>query len=110
LSTESESITRNQVQRDTEQSSQQKPEKKDVSKSKTFFKAGQRSLNQTSKAMMNLFNRSRRKGWTEPDPDEVSIDNAYKTRWVWYHTILGLELLMVNIILVAILIVLAVKL
>lgn len=110
MSTESESITRNQVQKDTKQSSPQKPEKKDVSKSKTFFKAGQRSLNQTSKAMRNLFNRSRKKGWKEPDPDEVSIDNAYKTRWIWYHTILGLELLMVNIILIAILIVLAVKL
>ena len=48
--------------------------------------------------------------WEDPDPEEMSIDNAYKTRWVWYHTILGLELLMVNILLVAILIVLAVKL
>ncbi|MBR19329.1 MAG: hypothetical protein CMA64_04175 [Euryarchaeota archaeon] len=52
----------------------------------------------------------RRKGWSDPDPDEVSIDNAYKTRWIWYHTILALELLMVNILLVAILIVLAIKL
>ena len=52
----------------------------------------------------------RRKTWKEPDPDEVSIDNAYKTRWIWYHTILALELLMVNILLVAILIVLALKL
>ena len=48
--------------------------------------------------------------WNDPDPAEMSIDNAYKTRWIWYHTILGLELLMVNILLVAILIVLAVKL
>jgi len=23
-----------------------------------------------------------------PDPNELSIDNAYKTRWIWYHTIL----------------------
>lgn len=52
----------------------------------------------------------RRKGWSDPDPDEVYIDNAYKTRWIWYHTILALELLMVNILLVAILIVLAIKL
>ena len=58
--------------------------------------------------MKNLFKR--RKGWKEPNPDEVSVDNAYKTRWIWYHTILALELLMVNILLVAILIVLAVKL
>ena len=45
-----------------------------------------------------------------PDPDELTIENAYKTRWIWYHTILGLELLMVNMLLIAILIVLAVKL
>ena len=52
----------------------------------------------------------RRKVWKDPDPDEVSVDNAYKTRWIWYHTILALELLMVNVLLVAILIVLALKL
>lgn len=45
-----------------------------------------------------------------PDPDDLTIENAYKTRWIWYHTILGLELLMVNMLLIAILIVLAVKL
>ena len=60
------------------------------------------------RSMKNFFKR--RKGWRDPDPDEVSIDNAYKTRWIWYHTILALELLMVNILLVAILIVLAIKL
>ena len=109
MSTESESITRNQVQKDIEQSNPQKQERKDVSKSKTFFKVGQRSLNQTSKAVRNLF-KGKRILWEDPDPDEMSIDNAYKTRWIWYHTILGLELLMVNILLVAILIVLAVKL
>ena len=48
--------------------------------------------------------------WEDPDPEEMSIANAYKTRWIWYHTILGLELLMVNMLLIAILIVLAVKL
>ena len=51
-----------------------------------------------------------RKAWKEPSPEEVSVDNAYKTRWIWYHTILALELLMVNMLLVAILIVLALKL
>jgi hypothetical protein len=44
------------------------------------------------------------------DPEEVTIENAYKTRWIWYHTILALELLMVNVLLIAILVVLAVKL
>ena len=45
-----------------------------------------------------------------PDPADLTIENAYKTRWIWYHTILGLLMLMVNILLTAILIVLAVKL
>jgi len=44
------------------------------------------------------------------DPEEVTIANAYKTRWIWYHTILAIEIFMTNIILMAILIVLAVKL
>ena len=46
----------------------------------------------------------------DPDPDDVSIENAYKTRWVWYHTMLGILILTTNILLVAILIVLAIKL
>ena len=44
------------------------------------------------------------------DPEEVTIANAYKTRWIWYHTILAIEIFMTNIILMAILIVLAIKL
>ena len=46
----------------------------------------------------------------DTDPSEVSIENAYKTRWIWYHTILALEILMTNILLIAILIVLSIKL
>lgn len=46
----------------------------------------------------------------DTDPEEVTIENAYKTRWIWYHTILALEILMTNILLLAILVVLAVKL
>ena len=45
-----------------------------------------------------------------PDPSDISVDNAYKTRWIWYHTILALELLMPNILLCAILATLAIKL
>jgi len=26
------------------------------------------------------------------DPNEVTIENAYKTRWIWYHTILAIKL------------------
>ena len=45
-----------------------------------------------------------------PDPDDITVDNAYKTRWIWYHTILGIELLIDIIVQVAILTLLAVKL
>lgn len=48
--------------------------------------------------------------WQDPDPDDLTVDNAYKTRWIWYHTILGIELLIVILIQLAILIVLAIKL
>ena len=44
------------------------------------------------------------------DPEEVTIANAYKTRWIWYHTILAIEIFMTNIILIAILVILAIKL
>ena len=45
-----------------------------------------------------------------PDPDELTIENAYKTRWIWYHTILGLLMLMANMIMLAIFLLLAIKL
>tara|TARA_Y100000592_G_C5291506_1_gene231084 strand:- start:140 stop:334 length:195 start_codon:yes stop_codon:yes gene_type:complete len=48
--------------------------------------------------------------WKDPDPAEVTIDNAYKTRWIWYHTILGIGMFMTNILLIAILLLLAIKL
>jgi len=43
----------------------------------------------------------------DPDPENLSIENAYKTRWVWYHTILALELFMTNILLFIIVVQLA---
>jgi len=46
----------------------------------------------------------------DTNPEEVTIENAYKTRWIWYHTILALEILMTNILLLAIIVVLAIKL
>jgi len=46
----------------------------------------------------------------EYDPNDLSIKNAYATRWIWYQTILGLLLLMSNILLISILTILAVKL
>jgi len=48
--------------------------------------------------------------WKDPDPDDLSIDNAYKTRWIWYHTILGVELFLVIIIQLCIFLLLAIKL
>ena len=47
---------------------------------------------------------------SDADPAELSIENAYKTRWIWYHTILGLLMLMANMILLAIFLLLAIKL
>ena len=48
--------------------------------------------------------------WQDPDPEDLSVDNAYKTRWIWYHTILGLELLIIIMLLAGILVVLGIKL
>lgn len=48
-------------------------------------------------------------GEPEADPADLTVDNAYKTRWIWYHTILGIELFVIIVILTAILVVLAVK-
>lgn len=44
------------------------------------------------------------------DPNEVTIENAYKTRWIWYHTILAIGIFMTNILLIAILTALIIKL
>jgi|TARA_B100001094_G_scaffold116178_1_gene112121 hypothetical protein len=44
------------------------------------------------------------------DPQEVTIENAYKTRWIWYHTILAIEIFFTNILLIAILLLIAFKL
>lgn len=48
--------------------------------------------------------------WEDPDPEDLNIDNAYKTRWIWYHTILGIELAMTNVLLLGIVVILAIKL
>ena len=44
------------------------------------------------------------------DPNEVTIENAYKTRWIWYHTILAIGIFMTNVLLISILLLLAIKL
>ena len=44
------------------------------------------------------------------DPEEITIQNAYKTRWIWYHTILAVGIFFTNVLLIAILLLLAIKL
>ena len=46
---------------------------------------------------------------SDTDPEEINVENAYKTRWVWYHTILALELFMTNLLLFIIVVQLASK-
>tara|TARA_B100000902_G_scaffold78371_1_gene83087 strand:+ start:241 stop:510 length:270 start_codon:yes stop_codon:yes gene_type:complete len=46
----------------------------------------------------------------DADPDDLTVENAYKTRWIWYHTILGILMLMANFIMLAIFTLLAIKL
>ena len=49
----------------------------------------------------------------EADDDvdtKVNIHTLYKHRWVWYHLILCIQMILTNILLIGILITLAVKL
>jgi len=61
---------------------------------KTFWK-------KKEKNKMFLFDKDNIK---DPDPTDLTVDNAYKTRWVWYHTFMALELLIIIILLIGILI------
>ena len=38
-----------------------------------------------------------------------NVDEVYKARWVWYHTILAGEIFLTNILLIALIIVVAIK-
>ena len=42
--------------------------------------------------------------------EKVNIHTLYKHRWVWYHMILCIQLIISNVLLVAILLTLAIKL
>ena len=46
----------------------------------------------------------------DTDPNQVTIENAYKTRWIWYHTILAIGIFFTNIVLIAIFLLLVIKL
>jgi len=42
-------------------------------------------------------------------PADGEVTKVYEARWVWYHTILAVEIAFTNILLLAILIVVSVK-
>ena len=49
------------------------------------------------------------KAIVEKLPQEGEVNKVYEARWVWYHTILAAEIAFTNILLIAILFVLAFK-
>ena len=42
-------------------------------------------------------------------PQDGEVSKVYEARWVWYHTILAVEIFFTNILLLAILVVLSFK-
>jgi len=46
----------------------------------------------------------------EADPEDLTLENAYRTRWIWYHTILAVLIFFTNLLLFGIFILLAIKL
>jgi len=42
-------------------------------------------------------------------PESKEVDKVYQARWVWYHTILAIEIAFTNVLLILILFVLAFK-
>ena len=42
--------------------------------------------------------------------DHPEVNKVYQARWVWYHTILAVEIFFTNILLIAIFLLLAIKL
>jgi len=42
--------------------------------------------------------------------DHPEVNKVYQARWVWYHTILAVEIFFTNILLIGIFVLLAVKL
>jgi len=50
------------------------------------------------------------KAIVEKLPQEGEVNKVYQARWVWYHTILAIELFFTNLLLLLILFVVALKL
>lgn len=46
----------------------------------------------------------------EADPEDLTLENAYRTRWIWYHTILAVLIFFSNLLLFGIFVLLAIKL
>ena len=42
-------------------------------------------------------------------PETEEVDKVYQARWVWYHTILAVEIAFTNLLLLAILVVLSLR-
>lgn len=42
-------------------------------------------------------------------PESEEVDKVYQARWVWYHTILAVEIAFTNLLLLALLVVVAFK-
>ena len=65
--------------------------------------------------MLTKIKKSWEKIWMPESPQqgksklELERDKQYETKWVWYHTILAAEIFLTNILLIAILLVLALK-
>lgn len=49
------------------------------------------------------------KAIVEKLPQDGEVTKVYEARWVWYHTLLAVELFITNILLMLILFVLAIK-
>ena len=47
--------------------------------------------------------------WMDKKAGGATESEIYQSRWVWYHTILAAEIFLTNILLIAILLVLALK-
>jgi len=42
-------------------------------------------------------------------PENEEVEKVYQARWVWYHTILAVEILCTNILLIGLIVVVALK-
>ena len=60
--------------------------------------------------ILNILGLRKTSEESEEVDTRVNIHTLYKHRWVWYHLILCIQMILTNILLIAILIVLAIKL